>query len=81
MDCYDEILKMEKKKEKIQMYKYLNTLARSPNKRDIRNCMLLLLNLFNKDKVDLYHSRGKSHQELSPEERTEMVKICKTIYN
>ena len=56
MDCYDEILEIESKQESGQMFKYLNKLARCPRKKDIQNCIILLLSIMNEDKIDILFS-------------------------
>lgn len=79
MDCYDKILATQR--DTSQMYKVLNELARCPKKKEVHNCVVLLLSLLNKDRsIDIYHDRGKEREELSSDEQEELVKICKSMF-
>ena len=79
MDCYDKILANKGKIS--QMYKHLNELARCPQKKEIQNCIVLLLGLMNKERsIDMYHDRGKAEEELSSAEKEEMLKIWKSMF-
>lgn len=84
MTCYDEILSkyetLEGENASTWSAKYLislmNELSKNKgNKEQIRNCLILLINLFLNDSADHYNSRGKSSIELNAMER----EILKTL--
>ncbi len=49
---------------------------------EVRNCLILLLNLFTNIEVpDHYHTKGKSVEELSEKDRTKLFTLLKSELN
>jgi hypothetical protein len=81
MNCHDAILDAfedwngpsRDKDDRSWQFRYLITLMRAareePTERSVKNCLLLLLNLFMVDKPDRYHVQGKPMKALDEEEK------------
>ena len=92
MDCYDSILKnyedqLEVEKSRVWIGKVLVKLMDdfrqdSSNHLRIRNCLILLVNLFfNLNGPDHYHNKGKSTAELTKEEKAQLDEMLKSELN
>ncbi len=60
------------------MVKLMNKFEKKDDKKsqEIRNCLILLLNLFNdNESPDLYSARGKDYTELSENEQDEIIDL------
>ena len=85
MTCFDEILDFynDENRTHISTELWINKFIanlfsgtlREQNYLQIRNCLLLLLNLFRVELPDHYHHKGKSFIELESEEKKSFKKI------
>ncbi|MHA1149975.1 MAG: hypothetical protein ACTSR8_17190 [Promethearchaeota archaeon] len=95
MDCYDRILSYYHEKTedfdsdvvKVWLNKFLVQLmsefSRNPNYLRLRNCLLLLVNLFFKqiDVPDHFHKQGKSIKKLSSADKAELERLLRAEFN
>jgi hypothetical protein len=97
MDCIADILDFYNKKskeEEIDLFQfsrvYLSNLlikimknfnSRRTNELELRNCLILLVNLFsNNDSPDHYNQKGKSTRDLINSEKAEYKEILKSEF-
>jgi hypothetical protein len=53
------------------MFKYID----NPHRTDIKNSLILILNLFFVDSPDQFHSKGKEYIKLPQNEKNQVLKI------
>ncbi|MFX0105902.1 MAG: hypothetical protein ACFE75_10455 [Candidatus Hodarchaeota archaeon] len=81
-DCFDKILDIYTNSE-VKRYKALIKLMKDLDKEisnalRVRNCLILLVNLcFNPESPDYAYNKGKSPQELSEQEKFEMLELLR----
>ncbi|MFX0135951.1 MAG: hypothetical protein ACFFDN_20075 [Candidatus Hodarchaeota archaeon] len=86
VDCFDKILDIYTNSE-VKRYKALIKLMKDLDKEisdaiRVRNCLILLVNLcFNPEAPDYAYNKGKSPQELSDQERLEMLELLRCEFN
>lgn len=92
MDCYDEILEYYHKKEAGKssqplekcfsrfLVRLMKDLEAGKSILDIRNCLILLLNLFFVDYPDYFHKKGKDIDALSAAEKNELFGLLRTEF-
>lgn len=61
--CYEKILNL--------MFKYIE----NPNRIEIKNSLILILNLFFIDTPDRFHSQGRDYITLTENEKSQVLKI------
>ena len=95
MDCYDRILgyyqenteDFDSESVKTWLSQFLVQLmtefGRSPDYLRVRNCLILLVNLFFKqiDTPDHYHKQGHSIKKLGPVEKAELESLLRAEFN
>ncbi|MFX1391240.1 MAG: hypothetical protein ACFE9Z_14335 [Promethearchaeota archaeon] len=85
-DCLDKILDIYENSE-VKRYHFLITLMKDldreiSNAIRIRNCLILLVNLFfNPDSPDYAYNKGKSTRQLSQTEKHEMLELLRCEFN
>ncbi len=85
-DCLDEILDIYGNSE-VNRYKILISLMKDLDKElsnaiRVRNCLLLLINLFfNPESPDYAYNKGKSPPELSQYEKHEMLELLRCEFH
>jgi hypothetical protein len=86
-DCFDRILK-ESSNSDVTQYKVIIKLMKDledgiSNALRVRNCLILLINLCFEQKYCDYTDRiGKQSQDLSEDERTQMLDVLRwEVYN
>lgn len=87
MDCIDEFLEFYNNKDRTEFStnlwctKYLIELVKRPSsKLQMKNCILMMLNLFIKDVPDHYHLKGKSVRELNNVNKKELIGVLKSEF-
>ena len=95
MDCYDRILgyyqeideDFDSEGVKAWLGKFLVQLmaefGRSPDYLRVRNCLILLVNLFFKqvDVPDHYHKQGTSMKKLNSKDKQELESLLRAEFN
>ncbi|MFW9828664.1 MAG: hypothetical protein ACFFEY_13815 [Candidatus Thorarchaeota archaeon] len=85
-DCLDKILDIYENSE-VKRYEILISLMKDLDKElsntiRVRNCLLLLINLFfNPDSPDYAYNKGKSPPELSQNEKHEMLELLRCEFH
>ncbi|MGV9173980.1 MAG: hypothetical protein ACOC44_19530 [Promethearchaeia archaeon] len=90
MDNFDEILELYQKVKKgehkeqtlqyRQIIKIIHELSSNTDTEEIKNQLLLLLNLFFVNQPDHLHLQGKGLEELSLNEKTKVKSILQTEF-
>ncbi|MFX1426298.1 MAG: hypothetical protein ACFFBE_07585 [Promethearchaeota archaeon] len=85
MDCYDEILNLYSEKRGINKYiSYLIDLINKKSKNltelQFRNCLILVLAIWNPKFIDLYGSEEKEAKYLRENEKGILKKILKSEF-
>lgn len=92
MDCIDKLLRAYNKTEKASpdeteekasqiIVKIMNKFQKHNDSEYVKNCLLLLINLFyNEDNPDYIHHQGKKVEDISPEEKSLLIKTLKTEF-
>ena len=91
MDCYDEILSFYNNKYRSNdssvlwynkyLVKLMKELTKSNNKLHVKNCLILLLNLFSRNVPDHYHNHGKLVKDLNKKEGKVFLELLKSEFN
>ena len=87
LEFYEDQTLVKTPQGKIHLSKILIRLMREldeghTNILEVRNCMILLLNLLtNTEAPDLYQSKGKSIEDLSEKERRQLFSLLKSEFD